>query len=65
MFLVSVSAIATLQLVFHLVTDPLTGSWPLVLRIASLATMVTALMTWVVMPRAARLLAGWLYPRRR
>jgi uncharacterized protein len=67
MFLVSVTAIATLQLALNLATEGFIRSWPLPLRVAALAGVVTALMTWVVMPRAARLLAGWLYaaPRRR
>lgn len=66
MFLVSVTAIATLQLVFQSAVGRLIVSWPLPLRVAALAGSVTALMTWVVMPRVARRLAGWLYadPRR-
>jgi antibiotic biosynthesis monooxygenase (ABM) superfamily enzyme len=36
------------------------------LRVFLIAVAVTALMTWVVMPRAARALQNWLYaPRRR
>jgi len=63
MFVVSVAGIYLLQLLFHVVTDPSIESWPLALRVAVLAGCVTALMTWVVMPRVARLLARWLYPQ--
>jgi uncharacterized protein len=39
---------------------------PPALRIAVVAVAVTALMTWLVMPNAARLLQDWLYaPARR
>ncbi|HET7477537.1 MAG TPA: antibiotic biosynthesis monooxygenase [Dermatophilaceae bacterium] len=62
MFVVSVAGIYLLQLAFHVATDGLLATWPLVLRVAALAASVTALMTWAVMPRVARLLAGWLYP---
>jgi uncharacterized protein len=62
MFVVSVTGITALQFLFHLAADGLTVGWPLPLRVAALAAVVTALMTWVVMPRAARALAGWLYP---
>jgi uncharacterized protein len=57
MILVTVVCIYVLQLCFHIVTDPLLGSWPLGLRLVLLAGSVTALMTWLVMPRLARLLA--------
>jgi antibiotic biosynthesis monooxygenase (ABM) superfamily enzyme len=67
MFLVSLTAIATLQILLHVAVGDHIGSWPPLLRVAVLAGVVTALMTWVVMPRAARILSGWLYagPRRR
>ena len=40
--------------------------WALPARIAVVSVPVTALMTWLVMPRAARLLQNWLYaPERR
>jgi hypothetical protein len=64
MFLVSVAGIYTLQLLFNLLMQP----WgvPVVLRVALVAVAVTALMTWLVMPRVARLLQDWLYaPSRR
>jgi uncharacterized protein len=64
MFVVSVVAIYLLQLVLNLALRPLEMPFPL--RIALSALAVTALMTWLVMPRAARLLQDWLYapPRR-
>jgi len=36
--------------------------WPLVLRTAIMSLAMTLLMTYVVMPRATRLLRRWLYP---
>jgi uncharacterized protein len=67
MFLVSVAGIYSLQLLFNMAVGRMIAAWSLPLRIAALAGVVTALMTWVVMPRLARLLASWLYaaPRRR
>jgi hypothetical protein len=64
MFIVSVVAIFVLQLVFNLALRPV--GLPLVLRVALVAVAVTALMTWLVMPRVAHLLQDWLYapPRR-
>jgi uncharacterized protein len=59
MFVVSVVAIYTLQLVLNTAIDPL--RFPVPLRVALVATAVTALMTWLVMPRVARLLEAWLY----
>jgi antibiotic biosynthesis monooxygenase (ABM) superfamily enzyme len=64
MFAVSLVGIYALQLIFNLVLQPL--DLPVVLRVAVVAVAVTAMMTWLVMPRAARLLQDWLYapPRR-
>jgi uncharacterized protein len=64
MFVVSVVGIFVLQLVFNLVLQPF--ALPVVLRVALVAVAVTGLMTWLVMPRLARLLQDWLYapPRR-
>jgi uncharacterized protein len=36
-------------------------SWPIPLRVVLVSYPVTALATWLVMPRVARLLQGWLY----
>jgi uncharacterized protein len=59
MFAVSVVGIYVLQLVLNLALQPL--ELPVVLRVALVAVAVTALMTWLVMPHAARLLQDWLY----
>jgi len=64
MFLVSLAAIYALQLGFNLLVTPLGLALPL--RIALVTVGVTLLMTWLVMPWAARVLQDWLYapPRR-
>ena len=64
MFAVSLVGIYSLQLVFNFVLQPI--ALAPALRIALIAVAVTALMTWLVMPHAARLLQDWLYapPRR-
>jgi uncharacterized protein len=64
MFLISVVVIYALQLLSHVLLDA--AALPTAARVAVAAAVVTALMTWVVMPRAASLLQGWLYapPRR-
>jgi hypothetical protein len=64
MFAVSLVGIFVLQLLFNPALQPL--ALPVVLRVALVAVAVTALMTWLVMPRLARLLQDWLYapPRR-
>jgi antibiotic biosynthesis monooxygenase (ABM) superfamily enzyme len=61
MFLVSVVGIFTLNLIFRVLVDHAVEPWPLALRVGLGAAGVTVLMTWVVMPRAARLLEKWLY----
>jgi antibiotic biosynthesis monooxygenase (ABM) superfamily enzyme len=61
MFVVSVLAIYSLQLVINVGLDWLTVSWPLPVRLGLFVGIATALMTWVVMPRLARLFASWLY----
>ena len=61
MFLVSAAAIYLLNILLTAVYGGLIASWPALVRAAVISVPVTALMTWVVMPRAARLLASWLY----
>jgi uncharacterized protein len=61
MFVVSLAGIFTLQLVFNLLLAAIGIDANVVVRVAIVATAVTALMTWAVMPRVARLLEGWLY----
>jgi uncharacterized protein len=64
MFAVSVVGIYVLQLVSNVVLQPL--ALPVAVRVALVAVAVTAAMTWLVMPRVARLLQDWLYaPSRR
>jgi antibiotic biosynthesis monooxygenase (ABM) superfamily enzyme len=66
MFLVSAAAIYLLNIVLTTLYGGFIMTWPMVLRVALVSVPVTALMTWVVMPRAARALERWLYaPRRR
>jgi uncharacterized protein len=64
MFLVSLCGIYLLQLVLNELIQPI--GLVLALRVLLVSIAVTALMTWLVMPRAARLLENWLYapPRR-
>ncbi len=65
MFLVSLGAIYVLQLVLTVLVGPF--GWVTPLRVAVVTVGVTFLMTWLVMPAAARMLQDWLYapPRRR
>ena len=67
MFVVSAAAIYLLNVLLTAVYGGLITGWPALLHTAVISVPVTALMTWVVMPRAARLLASWLYraPSRR
>jgi uncharacterized protein len=58
MFVASSAAIYILQLVLNHAINPL--RLPVPLRIALIAVAVTALMTWLVVPRLARLLQAWL-----
>ena len=64
MFVVSLVAIYALQLVFNLLVVPFDLVVPL--RVGVVTVGVTFLMTWLVMPWAARVLQDWLYapPRR-
>jgi uncharacterized protein len=63
MFVVSLAGIYALQLLGNLVLEPL--HLALVVRVFLTAAAVTALMTWLVMPRAARILQNWLYAPQR
>ena len=64
-------ALVTWVTIFPLITlvvvvsAPLLGSLPLVVRLAATTAVTVSLMTWVVMPRMTRLLHRWLYPDRR
>jgi antibiotic biosynthesis monooxygenase (ABM) superfamily enzyme len=66
MFVVSAAAIYLLNVVLTTLYGGFIAGAPTVVRIALVSVPVTALMTWLVMPRAARALERWLYaPRRR
>jgi uncharacterized protein len=64
-------ALVTWVTIFPLITlvvvvsAPLLGSLPLVVRLAATTAVTVSLMTWMVMPRMTRLLHRWLYPDRR
>jgi len=61
MFLVSGSVFYLLNLTLSLIYGWFLEGWLLPLHIVLISFPVTAIATWVVMPRVARLLAGWLY----
>jgi antibiotic biosynthesis monooxygenase (ABM) superfamily enzyme len=63
MFLVSGTAIYLSNIVLTLVYGGWIHDWPVPIRIALVSFPVTAIVTGLVMPRAARLLARWLYAR--
>jgi antibiotic biosynthesis monooxygenase (ABM) superfamily enzyme len=65
MALVTWAAIFPLITLVVVVSAPLLGSLPLVVRLAATTAVTVSLMTWVVMPRMTRLLHRWLYPDRR
>jgi antibiotic biosynthesis monooxygenase (ABM) superfamily enzyme len=66
MFAVSAAAIYLLNLTLTGAYGWTLVAWPVPLRLLAVSLPVTALMTWLVMPRAARLLQRWLYaPTRR
>ena len=64
MFLVTLTAIVPLVLLMNVAVLPLLDGWPLVLRTLVFSGALTALMTWVVMPRITRLFRQFLYGRR-
>ncbi len=65
MFVVTAVVIFVLQLCLSLVLPRVAPDLWLVARIAFIVILTTALMTWLVQPRLARLLEGWLYGSRR
>lgn len=64
MFLVSGTAIYLANVLLTLSYGGWIHDWPVPIRVALLSFPVTAIVTWLVMPRAARLLARWLYASR-
>ncbi len=66
MFLVSATVFYLLNLTLSLTYGWALDGWPLPLHIVVISVPVTAIATWLVMPRAARWLQKWLYaPTRR
>jgi antibiotic biosynthesis monooxygenase (ABM) superfamily enzyme len=65
MFVVSASGILALQLTLNLALRGVAPDLWMVPRVVVVSVVVTALMTWLVQPRVARLLEGWLYGPRR
>ena len=63
MALVTLVAIVPLVLLMNLTVLPLLSGWPLVARTLVFSGTLTALMTWVVMPRMTRLFRRFLYGR--
>ena len=61
MFAVSATVFYLLNLTLSLTYGWALDSWPLPLHIIVISVPVTAIATWLVMPRAARLLQRWLY----
>jgi len=64
MFLVSATVFYLLNLTLSLIYGQFLESWPLPLHIVVISVPVTAIATWLVMPRAARALRNWLYAPR-
>jgi antibiotic biosynthesis monooxygenase (ABM) superfamily enzyme len=65
MFVVTSVVIFVLQLMLNLVLYRFAPPIALVPRVALISFSVSALMTWIVQPRLARLLERWLYAPRR
>lgn len=61
MFLVSGTVIYLLQVLEYTAFGPFVADWPMPIRLLLMSFPVTAIMTWLVMPRASVLLRRWLY----
>ena len=61
MFVVSATVFYLLNLTLSLAYGWALDSWPLPLHIIVISVPVTAIATWLVMPRAAHALQRWLY----
>ncbi|WP_425310139.1 antibiotic biosynthesis monooxygenase [Ammonicoccus fulvus] len=61
MFLVSGVVIWLLQTLEYVVFGRFVTHWPIPVRVLFMSFPVTAIMTWLVMPRASVLLRRWLY----
>ena len=64
MFLVSGTAIYLTNVLLTVIYGWWIADWPAPVRIALISFPVTAVVTWLVMPRAARWLAHWLFAPR-
>lgn len=62
MFLVSGVVIYLLQVLEYSIFGRFTDDWPLMARLLLMSFPVTAVMTWLVMPKASILLRRWLFP---
>lgn len=62
MALVTLTAVFPPVLLFNVTFIPYLRDLPVVLRTFALCVPVTAIVTWVMMPRLTRLLKSWLYP---
>lgn len=62
MALVTLSAVFPPVLVFNMTIIPFLGGSSVVLRTLALCMAVTAVVTWIMMPRLTALLKTWLYP---
>ena len=61
MFVVSATVFYVLNLTLTLLYGWALDGWPPALHVVVISVPVTAIATWLVMPRAARLLQRWLY----
>ena len=64
MWLVSLLALYPLVVIFQQWLTPIFKNLPLAARAAVFPLILLTLMTYLVMPAATRLVAGWLYPDR-
>lgn len=62
LWFVNMSAVFPPVLIFNLTVIPYLGSVNPLLRTLALCLTVTAIVTWVLMPRLQRFLKKWLYP---
>jgi uncharacterized protein len=62
LWLVNLSAVFPPVLMFNLLVIPFLGNVNFLLRTLALCLGVTAMVTWILMPRLQRLFKKWLYP---
>lgn len=61
MAIVLIVVVFVIVLALNLALGPFIGSWPLPLRILTIAVIQVLLMTYLVMPKVTRLLRKWLF----